>query len=221
LRDIFQRNYFITGYMSKQLTTPWIRGTVPVVTTMMALLDLRIVRIEPIDLFPELTRAYDASDAAKRPRRIMKGVRIDYVGNNGAAPRHLYYFSVDATDKALEFYPGFLDWVAQHRPASILLKSASYLLHDNQFEKTRNMILATADFVIQDDTGIPYRFLNQSPWHVRFYGEYNKPIIKGLRYGYQADLKAAYKAQPDLPELTFPFGYHWRGKKSGLLVANR
>jgi hypothetical protein len=29
-RDIFARNYFITDYMSKQLTTPWIRGTVPV-----------------------------------------------------------------------------------------------------------------------------------------------------------------------------------------------
>jgi len=32
-RDIFQRNYFITSYMTKQLTTPWIRGTVPVMVT--------------------------------------------------------------------------------------------------------------------------------------------------------------------------------------------
>jgi hypothetical protein len=207
--------------MNKQLTTPWIRGTVPVMGAMMALMNLRIVRIEPIDLFPELTHAYDAADTAKRPRRIMKGVRIDFVGIHGGAPQHLYYFAVDATDKALDFYPGFLDWVAQHRPATVLLKSASYLLHDNQFEKTRSMILATADFVIQDDTGIPYRFLKHSPWHVRLYGRYNRPVMKGLRFGYQTDLEAAYKAQPDLPELPFPFGYHWRGRKSGLLIANR
>lgn len=219
-RDIFQRNYFITDYMSKQLTTPWIRGTVPVMATMMVLMNQRIVRIEPVDLFPELTGAYEARDTVKHPRRIMRGVRIVFVGAGGGAQQQLYYFSLDATDKALEFYPGFLDWVAQHRPASALLKSASYLLHDNQFEQTRNMILATADYVVQDDTGIPYRFLNQAPWQVRLYGQYNKPI-KALRYGYQTDLEAAYKAKTDLPELPFPFGYRWRGKQSGLLAASR
>ena len=220
-RDIFERNYFITDYMNKQLTTPWIRGTVPVMATMMALMNFRLVRIEPIDLFPELTRAYDAPDATQRPHRIMRSVRMDFIPANGGAPQQLYYFAVDATDKQLEFYPGFIDWVAQHRPATALLKSASYLLHDNQFEKTRNMILATADFVIQDDTGIPYRFLGQSPWHVRLFGRYNKPTMKGLRYGYQADLETAYKAKPDLPELPFPFGYRWKGKQSGLIIANR
>ena len=218
-RDIFERNYFITDYMSKQLTTPWIRGTVPVMATMMALMNLRIIRIEPIDLYPELTNSYEALEA-KRPRRLMLGVRIDFSSANGGPLHQLYYFSVDAADKWLEFYPDFLDWVAQHRPASVLLKSASYLLHDSQFEKTRAMILSSADYVIQDDTGIPYRFLQQSPWRVRLYGRYHKPI-KGLRYGYQADLESAYKAKSNLPELPFPFGYHWRGKRSGLLIANR
>lgn len=218
-RDIFERNYFITDYMSKQLTTPWIRGTVPVMTTMMALMNLRIIRIEPIDLYPELTNSYEALEA-RRPRRLMLGVRIDFSTTNGGPLHQLYYFSVDAADKWLEFYPGFLDWVAQHRPASALLKSASYLLHDSQFEKTRAMILSSADYVIQDDTGIPYRFLQQSPWQTRLYGRYHKPI-KGLRYGYQADLESAYKARPNVPDLPFPFGYHWRGKQSGLLIANR
>lgn len=220
-RDIFERNYFITNYMSKQLTTPWIRGSVPVIATMMALMNQRIVRIEPLDLFPELTRAYESRDVAKHPRMIMRGVRIVFgSAANGGAQQQLYYFSLDATDKALEFYPGFLDWVDQHRPASALLKSASYLLHDNQFEKTRNMILAAADYLVQDDTGIPYRFLKQAPWQVRLYGQYNKPI-KSLRYGYQADLEGAYKTKTDLRELPFPFGYHWRGRQSGLIIANR
>ena len=219
-RDIFQRNYFITDYMNKQLTTPWIRGTVPVMATMMVLMNQRIVRIEPVDFFPELTRAYEARDTVKHPRMIMRGTRIVFASASGGAQQQLYYFSLDATDKALEFYPGFLERVGQHRPASALLKSASYLLHDNQFEKTRNMILAAADYVVQDDTGIPYRFLHQAPWQVRLYGRYNKPI-KSLRYGYQADLEGAYKEKPEIAELPFPFGYHWRGKQSGLMIANR
>jgi hypothetical protein len=219
-RDIFQRNYFITDYMSKNLTTPWIQGTVPVMATMMALLNQRIVRIEPLDLFPELTRTYESTAASKHPRRLMRAVRIDYVGPNTGRLQQVTYISMDVTDKALEYYPGFLPWVAQHRPATALLKSASYLLHDGQFEKTRSMILATADVVVQDDTGIPYRFLNQPPWQVRLYGQYHKPI-KSLRYGYQPDLEGAYKAAEGSSELPFPFGYHWRGKQSGLLIAHR
>lgn len=216
-RDIFERNYFITDYMTKQLATPQLSGTVPVMATMMALLDLRIVRIEPVDLFPDLTQAY-AKPAVHRPAKLMRGVRIDFVNPKIGRIQQLYYFSLDASDKALEFYPGFLDWIGRQRPATAFLKSASYLLHDNQFAKTREMLLNSADVLIQDDTGIPYKFLNHSPWHVRLYGRYAKPI-KALTYGYQPDLEAAYQKLQESPPLAFPFGYHWRTQKSGIMVA--
>ncbi|HEX9444854.1 MAG TPA: hypothetical protein VGA73_12075 [Candidatus Binatia bacterium] len=218
-RDIFERNYFITDYMTKQLATPRITGSVPVLATMMALMDLRILKIEPVDLFPELTRAYEQA-GAHRPRKLLRGVRIDFVDPRRGKPQQLYYFSLDASDKALEYYPEFVDWVGRNHPATVFLKSASYLLHDNQFAKTREMLLASADIVIQDDTGIPFRLLSRAPWQVRLYGKYAKPI-KTLSYGYQKDLEAAYQARPETPVLPFPFGYSWRTQKSGLLVATR
>ncbi len=107
-RDIFERNYFITSYLTKQLTTPWIRGAVPVMAIMMALMNRRIVRIEPLDLFPDLTQAYDMPDA-KRPRVLMRAVRIEFTNPNSTGTQQLYYVSLDATDKALEFYPDFLN----------------------------------------------------------------------------------------------------------------
>jgi hypothetical protein len=217
--DIFERNYFITSYMTKQLTTPWIRGTVPVMATMMALMNRRIIRIEPLDLFPELTRTYELPDA-KRPPVVMRAVRIDFASANGSGIQQLYYVSVDATDKALEFYPDFLNWVSQYKPATVLIKSASYLLHDNQFSKTRTMLLDTADVLVQDDTGIPYRFISQSPWQVKLYGRYHRPI-RPMKYGYQKDLEAAYNSRQEQNSLPFPFGYHWRGQQSGLIVAHR
>ncbi|HEY1268046.1 MAG TPA: hypothetical protein VGH16_12395 [Candidatus Binatia bacterium] len=217
--DIFERNYFITDYMTKQLATPQLSGTVPVMATMMALLDLRIVRIEKYDLFPEQTSAYD-KPAAIRPRKLMRGARIEFVNPKSGKTQQLYYFSLDVSDKALEFYPGFIDWVGRQRPATVFLKSASYLLHDAQFSKIRDMLLASADTVIQDDTGIPYRFLVRSPWHVRLYGRYAKPL-KALSYGYQPDLESAYQKMQETPPLAFPFGYHWRTQKSGIMVAVR
>lgn len=218
-RDIFERNYFITSYMTKQLTTPWIRGTVPVVATMMALMNRRIVRIEPLDLFPDLTQAYDMPDA-KQPRVRLRAVRIEFANPTVPGTQQLYYVSLDATDKALEFYPEFLTWVGQYRPATVLLKSASYLLHDQQFAKTRAMLLDAADVVVQDDTGIPYRYISQNPWQTKLYGRYNRPI-KPMTYGYQKDLETAYNSRPEQIPLPFPFGYHWRGQQSGLIVAHR
>jgi hypothetical protein len=218
-RDIFERNYFITSYMNKQLTTPWIRGTVPVMATMMALMNRRIVRIEPIDLFPELTKVYDSPEG-KRPRLLLRGVRIEFSNPGAPGVQQLYYFSLDATDKALEYYPDFLNWVGQNRPASALIKSASYLLHDAQFSKTRAMVLDSADLLVQDDTGIPYRFINQTPWQAKLYGKYNKPI-KPMGYGYQKDLDAAFKAKVQTNELPFAFGYHWRGGQGALILATK
>jgi len=218
-RDIFERNYFITSYMTKQLTTPWVRGAVPVMATMMALMNRRIVRIEPIDLFPDLTKAYDTPEG-KRPRMLLRGVRIEFANPATAVTQQLYYFSMDATDKAQEYYPDFLSWVGQHKPSTVLLKSASYLLHDEQFAKTRAMLLESADILVQDDTGIPYRYLNQTGWHVKLYGKYHKPV-RPMGYAYQKDLDVAFKDKRVTADLPFPFGYHWRGSQSGLILANK
>jgi hypothetical protein len=218
-RDIFERNYFITSNMTKQLTTPWIRGTVPVMATMMALMNRRVVRIEPLDLFPEQTEAYDSPDA-KRPRLRLRAVRIEFANPGVPVTQQLYYVALDASDKALEFYPEFLNWVGYHKPATVLVKSASYLLHDQQFSRTRDMLLGAADVVVQDDTGIPYRFISQIPWQVKLYGRYHRPI-RPMTYGYQKDLESAYSARQEQAPLPFPFGYHWRGQQSGLIVAHR
>src|SRR5262245_3966735 len=122
----------------------------------------------------------------------MRGVRRDVEGSAAGPMHQLYYIAVDVAEQSLEFYPGFLDWATRHKPMSVLLKSASYRLHDRRVEETRTMILTSADFVIQDGTGIPDRFLQHPPWQVRLYGRYRKPI-KDFSYGYQADLDSAYR----------------------------
>lgn len=218
--EIFQRNYFITSYMGKQLTTPHIRGTVPIMATMMALYGLKVAKIENVDPFPELTKAYE-EPKAKRPAKIMRGAKITFVDSAGT-PHELSYFSLDATDKALVHYPDFLDWVGRNRPASALVKSASYLLHDNQFSKTRDMILASADILVQDDTGVPYRYIKQANWNVKLFGKYHMPI-KPMEWGFQADLQKSFR-DPEVTArgaLPFPFGYHWKGAESGLILATR
>jgi hypothetical protein len=218
--EIFQRNYFITSYMGKQLTKPYLKGTVPIISTMMALDGLRIAKIENVDMFPELTRAYE-EPKAKRPGKLLRGAKITFISAANKA-HELTYYSLDATDKALQFYPEFLERVGRNKPASALVKSASYLLHDNQFSKTRDMILASSDILVQDDTGVPYRYIKQANWNVKLFGKYHVPI-KPMEWGMQPDLQKAF-ADPAVKErgtLPFPFGYHWKGSESGLILATR
>ena len=215
--EIFQRNYFITSYMGKQLTQAQLKGTVPVIATMMALNGLRIAKIEAVDPFPELTKAFE-EPKAKRPAKILRGAKITFVTAANRA-HELSYFSLDATDKALAHYPDFLDWVGRNKPASALVKSASYLLHDNQFSKTRDMVLASADILVQDDTGVPYRYIKQANWNTKLFGKYHRPIAP-MQWGYQGDLDKAFKEAKSEP-LPFPFGYHWKGQEGGLILATR
>ena len=220
LDEIIQRNYFITSYMGKELASPYFKGTVPIMSMMMALDGLHIVKIEPFDPFPELTKAYEDPRAAKRPGKLLRSTRMIFTEPNSGRTHELYYFSLDATDRALQFYPDFVDWITRQTPASALLKSASYLLHDGQFSKMRTMVLGAADILVQDDTGVPYRYLRQANWQIKVYGKYHKPI-KPMEWGYQRDLEIAFKAQAEAKPLPFPFGYHWRGEQSGLILGTR
>ena len=220
LDEIIQRNYFITSYMGKELTSPSFKGTVPIMSMMMALDGLHIVRIEPFDPFPELTKAYEDPRAAKRPGKLLRSARMIFTVPDSGRMHELYYFSLDATDRALQFYPEFNDWLARQAPASTLLKSASYLLHGAEFSKTRAMVLDTADILVQDDTGMPYRYLKQANWQVKVYGKYHKPN-KPMEWGYQRDLEIVFKEQAGAKPLPFPFGYHWRGEQSGLILGTR
>ena len=220
LDEIVQRNYFITSYMGKELHSPYFKGTVPIMSMMMALDGLHIVKIEPYDLFPELTKAYEDPKAAKKPGKLLRGAKITFTAPNSNRSHELYFFSLDATDRALQFYPEFNDWFGRNKPASALIKSASYLLHDGQFSKTRDMVLASADIVVQDDTGIPLRHLKQANFNVKVFGKYHRPI-KPMEWGYQADLDKLFKEEAGAKPLPFPFGYHWKGEQSGLILSTK
>ena len=224
LADIFVRNYFITSYMTRQLTSPYVRGTLPVMAIMMALTGNSIRSVTPLDPFPELSRQYtlppdDREPAQRKPRILLRGVRIEFARTGGPV-RSLDYYSLDATDRELQWYPQFLALATSARPATVFIKSASYLLHDNQFLATREALMKAADVIVQDDTGVPFRILRREGWSVRLYGVYTEPVAP-LGYAAQPDLEAAYAAAAPVPMVDFPSGYHGQNGRPSLIVARR
>ena len=216
--DLIERNYFITSKMSRQLHTSQLKGVVPVIIASMALAGLEVRGVEPLEL--AVLRLDDETElAGAKPLRKLRGVQITFHRPGSAQPQTVQYFSVDATNRGLAPYPEFLAHLRTAKPAPMLIKSASYLLQDRQFRAVRDTLLDTADFLVQDDTGVPYEVLKADGWDMRLYGGYRKPIHP-FHWAYQAKLDAAYKADA-VADLPFAFSYHWHGGKSNAMVARR
>jgi hypothetical protein len=99
------------------------------------------------------------------------------------------------------------------------VKAASYCMHGSDFSIIRSICLK-AKAVLEDDTGIPYRFFKQNEWEVSLYGRYTKPV-KDFHYGFQADLDSAYRFGKNIQPLPYSIGYHWRDGFSSFILAIR
>ena len=133
------------------------------------------------------------------------GIRITFHDSDGVSKR-LYYFSVDLSDATIA-PSGFLEFCRGLGPADVLLKNASFLLHENSFSTVRKFLLEDAASIVQDNSGIPIRYFDGAAWSLRLFGAYRPPPESFSRYG-QPELIDFEKRHP--PEaLDFPAGYYW------------
>jgi len=192
LNSVLNYSFFQTKQMRQDFSASQLNGTLPVLMVFLARSGKTIENISPV-----------------QPR----GVRIDFNGGS------LYYFSVDLSNGSVE-RSGLLSFCQRLGRGDSLLKSASYLPPGDGFSTIRNFLLAQSDIIVEDDSGIPYRFFDPSKWQVRLYGHYLAPIDIFKQY-FQPDLADAY-AHSSPQELPFGIGYRgWDPKKSALIVGYR
>jgi hypothetical protein len=214
LSDLFTRHYFITKTMMTELSGSYVNGTLPVMLLMLARLDAHIMNVERLVL---TEKGLEAPTAGAQNQ--VAAVRVTFVQRGSSHPQSVVYFRAQAEDAGIEKRPVVRAYLRSYAPYITMLKSASYLLHDPQFSVIRTDLLDGSSAILQDDSGMPYRFLKTPKWKVTLYGKYSKPV-SDFNYGYQKDLEAAYTAA-NPPELPFSYGYHWRDGHFGVMLALR
>jgi len=226
LSDVFLRHYFITKTMMSELRTPEIDGTLPLLLTFLARLDARVAGVEmdgPWNPAPQATPSAAPSSGVGqgpvRPRRL-PGATIRFVAAGSTRVQTLSYIRVQMQDAELAKQESMLSYLNSVGPFTTLLKSASYLMHDDRFSRVRSLIVARSRSVLQDDTGVPYRFFDRATWDLTLFGRYTPPV-SDFNYGLQRDLAAAYQHSSTARDLPFPFGYHWRQGTSSVMLAVR
>ncbi len=222
LRDIYQKSFFITLNMQNDLRSGRkLSGIAPLILWTVSHLgfDISAIRYHVFDSNGVKTRV-------ENPDGIREGlVEIDFFKKGDAKVRTVSYLSCDLTDKGLSAFPGYERFVRSKLPADVncFVKSASYLMHGSDFTRIREIILSHSAFLVQDDTGIPYRMIPKERYRFRLFGEYQTPIPPFGKGNYQSDLAKAYtdSAQYAGP-LAFSLGYHWWGsRKQNQMVAIR
>jgi len=219
LSNIFARDYFVTRRMDEQLRTPYLQGNLTIFLVFLARRNCAVVSINKVHIDSNGTLVAAPRDTGKARKKQTGGMEIQYVKAQSCAVRHLYYFPVDIQDSSLELKPQFAAYLRSLDPMVMFTKAASYCMHGKNFSIIRGLCLR-ARAVLEDDTGIPYRFFTPDQWTVTLYGRYTKPV-QDFNYGFQEDLDKMFSSGNNVKPLPFNIGYHWRGSFSSLILAIR
>ena len=122
--------------------------------------------------------------------------------------KNLFYFNTDLSDANTKL-DNFFNWVSAFGEHHTMLKAASYLNSRDYFSKTRNYILKYSNMIVQDDSGIPYKYFVDGKWQVQLYGGYKK-VIPLFSSRIQPEMVRAYADTTKLTSRYLPFriGYN-------------
>lgn len=217
LTEIFERSYFITAYMLKDFQKQKVNGVLPVVCFFAKKTGHQIMDIRFLVKYKNDSIAEVSYDTKEKPF----GVKISCLKNDTA--KNIYYFKYDVSNKQFNDTTVFYKFVNAHtKNSATYIKSASYLLHANFMSNIKNLILNNCNYVLEDDTGIPYNYFDSSKWNIKLYGEYVKPIKNFPYLKMQKSIMEAYsRDSASVSKLPFHLGYHWQEKKDVLIFASK
>jgi len=211
LDSVLSWSFFITKQLRIDIAQTQLNGTLPVLYVFLVRAGATIESVSLISLDKE-GNVVDG-DKGKTP-----GVKIVFTKASGNE-QTLYYFSTDVSNDGIKSEPGFIKFCEKEAPGLSFLKATSYLMHESGFETVRDFLLTRSKVILQDDSGIPRKYFDDSKWNIRYFGKYLGPIPTFKKY-WQPDLANDYARTAPAP-LGFGFGYEWRPDRSALMVATR
>jgi hypothetical protein len=213
------RSFFVTRQMDRQFRGQVTDGLLlPILHLLVrrhnAILGFRYVRLD------EQGQVIDRTADYKAPGRFgNKGVEIEFHTDSEPSTHKLYYFSVNLSDARLSENKPFLAYLSRLKGTTTLLKATSYMTHKPEFSLIRDQILANSAAILQDDSGIPYRYFQTGGWKVQLYGDYRRPY-GSFRWLEQPDLRKAYDSAGTKP-LSVRVGYGYSKIASNLLLGRQ
>ena len=211
LNTILQFSFFKTKDMREDFGRGELKGVLPIVFVFLARTGKVIQSVEYVSL--------DRGGQLIKPGSAPHGVKVTFVDPSVGTQKVLYFFSTDLSDDGIKSNPAVLRFTEQQGQANCFLKAASYLMHEGHFDTVRSFLLNDSLTIVEDDSGIPIKYIPSDKWTLRFFGSYTEPINLFKNY-YQPELRQYYETSSP-KTLTFSFGYQWNRHNSSLILATR
>jgi hypothetical protein len=217
LWSILNFSFFRTNSMKVDLKARDLNGAIHLISLFVKKTGNKIIDIKPIDL-DEQGKVVSKKDSSKCFAKAIQIVYLNHVTNKNS---EIFYFSCDLSDSAILKNNCLRNMIINlNNGYTTYLKSASYLLHNGNFSWTRKMILNKSNFILQDDSGIPLKFVD-STWNKSFFGTYDKPIPL-FKNKFQEDLRLAYSpTNSNVKPLPFGIGYDYKLNESNLMLFSK
>ncbi|MEM1180118.1 MAG: hypothetical protein AAGM22_17380 [Acidobacteriota bacterium] len=225
-----EAGYFIRSEIDKDLSGGQFDGILPILLICLVRAEQTPLALDYVHIDPETMKISplppDTEEAAvvriKFAARPEAESLLQAIEAGDPLPeiqqRAVYYFAQDLSDRGLLSEEPFRRLV-EHQPATnVYIKSGEYLAHTDDFSTLRKMVLKNAQTLLQDDSGLPIRFLRSDRWTMRLYGSYTG-VLAAYSQWHQEDLEAAFR-KPDVRPLDFTAGYN-SVTGGGLILANR
>jgi len=213
-------NYFQSKIMAEEMTNTLLPGTAPALLIFLARLGLTVKAVDNV-FIDESGRLAPAAglDASRSPGKVT-GLRIGFRGRDGSS-RELVYLRMRISSASVHPDTPEGKYLNRLRGVKTLLKSAVYLLHLSTFGPVRDFILDRSALIVQDDSGIPYRFFTDG-WKTSLYGIYRPAMNLGNCVPvFQNDLMKRYAESADPLPFNFGYGILFGHGQSNLMVARK
>jgi hypothetical protein len=216
LRDIYAKSYFITMNMIKDTKSSPVNGMLPVLLWSVSKTGHTISSVEELTVDESGKKTYTPFKVGEN---TAKAVRITFGNKEKGILKTLTYYSCDISNSGIEKDKALAATLRSIPASNCFVKSASYLMHYETFTTIRNTVLDKAIYLVQDDTGIPYKYFDKSKFKMELYGNYVKPVSDFSENLFQKDMAAAYTTKEFMGSLSFSLGYHWQTKDQNQMIA--
>lgn len=216
LSSIFNRSFFVTGEMDRELRGQDAEGILPISILLLARAGYQVENYRYVQ-FTADGKIVDEVRTEPAPGKRFKhpGFEVTFHRDNGPQQK-VYYF--DTNLEAIN--PGFLALTASYGRYYTFIKSCSFKLHWNTTNVLRKQMLDLSDLILQDDTGPKYATLQKLGWDISLYGKYTKPD-RPFTAHYQKDLATVFDKGDGIKPLKFSLGYGYGYRDSSLILAVR
>ena len=217
LDSVMVRSFFITKQMDSSYRGQITDGLLPAIMVLLARMNQTITGVRWVMIED------DGSLRERKPEEKIigrTGVEITFTTGADPTPRKMSYFSLNLADEKLGGNRGFQAYARGLGKTVAYFKATSYMTHRPEFSVIRDLTLEVSSAVLQDDSGIPYKYFDPAKWNVQLYGDYTQPY-GSFRYLIQKDLRAAYQAPGAAKPLEFKIGYGFSKAPSNLLFAKK